>query len=694
VNPTKLRARNYRTFETLDLDLDLPVGCVAITGPNGAGKSSLINLIELALFGSRSLAEYATDDTDGDLLIEMEFEHRGETYRVRRSLTRGKSPKVDFERYVTGRAGPVSWGWEPLTEETAKATDAAISSLLGLSRETFRASSFLAQDDGAAFTEAQPRERKDILAEILGLSVWDDLLACVRRDKANVEQSVAGLTTKIELAEQQIAERPALIAERDAADALRAKEEIEHALQREKLEDALKAVAAAEESANTAEAKKFALAAMRRVASDGNERLSVFRALVAQIDGELSKLEEVEALADLMPELEERLTAAREAQASAEERERLVAERGILTNKIALVEKKPETVCDRCGQHLDTKAKERALVSLRNDLLAVDARLEEIPWEEEGEGETIRHLENRMREAMRASKKMATLEARAKQREAAIEEIEPLRQSLPGLQHEIATAAKELDDLHAPDMQALRGAVGEARHREVVLSIDVRRYEEAITRADTHLEHIAKVESEAGESIDRLAFLREELDALAMLERAFGRDGIPAMIVENAAIPQIELEANRILDELGTSFRVELRTQRALKSGDGVKEALDIMVSVPGGERLYESFSGGERTRINLALRIALARLLAHRRGAEVRVLAIDEPEFLDDAGHERLASVLRGLLDDFDRILLVSHEQALKDAFDQVIAVEKDDTERSRIASGSLSPYAEEVLS
>jgi hypothetical protein len=56
------------------------------------------------------------------------------------------------------------------------------------------------------------------------------------------------------------------------------------------------------------------------------------------------------------------------------------------------------------------------------------------------------------------------------------------------------------------------------------------------------------------------------LDLLKLAERAFSPNGIPALIVENAAIPQIETEANRILDELGTSYRVELRTQRALKT--------------------------------------------------------------------------------------------------------------------------------
>jgi exonuclease SbcC len=166
---------------------------------------------------------------------------------------------------------------------------------------------------------------------------------------------------------------------------------------------------------------------------------------------------------------------------------------------------------------------------------------------------------------------------------------------------------------------------------------------------------------------------------LRRLERAYGRDGIPALIVENAAIPAIETEANTILGELGTPYTVQLRTQRATAKGD-LREALDIVVADGTGEAAYEDFSGGERTRINLALRLALSRLLAHRRGAEVGLLVLDEPDYLDDEGMERLIGVLRRLEHDFGRVYLISHVPVLREAFDQVLQVEKVDG-RSRLA-------------
>src|SRR5437899_2831654 len=101
LNPLRITADNYRSFA--ELDLTLPTGCVAVVGENGAGKSSIVNAIDLALFGppSRNLGDFLSEDAfDAELVLELEFEHRGELYRVRRGYSpkgRGKTT-LDFEQ--------------------------------------------------------------------------------------------------------------------------------------------------------------------------------------------------------------------------------------------------------------------------------------------------------------------------------------------------------------------------------------------------------------------------------------------------------------------------------------------------------------------------------------------------------------------------------------------------------------------
>jgi len=156
------------------------------------------------------------------------------------------------------------------------------------------------------------------------------------------------------------------------------------------------------------------------------------------------------------------------------------------------------------------------------------------------------------------------------------------------------------------------------------------------------------------------------------LVTAFGRDGIPALIIEQA-IPEFELEANAILSRLtNDQTRVILDPVRNLKGG-GTRESFDIRISDDFGERPYELYSGGEAFRVDFALRIALSKLLARRTGAPLQTLVIDEGFGTQDSeGVDRLVNAIEAIRDDFSKILVISHVEAIKDAFPVTIAVTK----------------------
>lgn len=108
------------------------------------------------------------------------------------------------------------------------------------------------------------------------------------------------------------------------------------------------------------------------------------------------------------------------------------------------------------------------------------------------------------------------------------------------------------------------------------------------------------------------------------LVKAFSRDGIPALIIENA-VPELERIANDILGQMsGGKNYPKFETQKELKSRSGLAETLDIIVGDWAGERIYETYSGGEQLRIDFAIRFALAELLARRAGSKVDWLTID----------------------------------------------------------------------
>ncbi|MFC3802678.1 AAA family ATPase [Cohnella sp. GCM10012308] len=159
------------------------------------------------------------------------------------------------------------------------------------------------------------------------------------------------------------------------------------------------------------------------------------------------------------------------------------------------------------------------------------------------------------------------------------------------------------------------------------------------------------------------------------LIKAYGRDGIPALIIENA-VPQLERIANEILGQMSKGKHyVRFETQRELKTRAGLSETLDILIGDWSAERPYETFSGGEQLRIDYAIRFALAELLAQRAGSKVEWLTIDEGLGSQDAEHRALVlDAIKSVAGRFRKVLFITHIEDAQAAFDQVIRFDNSD--------------------
>ncbi len=172
--------------------------------------------------------------------------------------------------------------------------------------------------------------------------------------------------------------------------------------------------------------------------------------------------------------------------------------------------------------------------------------------------------------------------------------------------------------------------------------------------------------------------LNQQIVRYKTLERAFGKDGVPALLIEQA-LPQIEQKTNDLLERLSDgqmSIRFVTQDIYKDKKRDDLRETLDIQISDSAGARDYEMYSGGEAFRVNFAIRLALSEILAQRKGARLQTLVIDEGFGSQDAqGRQRLIEAINIVKNDFEKILIITHLDELKDAFPNRIEVEK--TER-----------------
>ncbi|MBI4928837.1 MAG: SMC family ATPase, partial [Anaerolineae bacterium] len=287
-------------------------------------------------------------------------------------------------------------------------------------------------------------------------------------------------------------------------------------------------------------------------------------------------------------------------------------------------------------------------------------------------------------DAVRASEQAGRgAELALRELESARAALEPLERQLDGLGRQIEldrvqqaqqeqeyTAASQKYATEAaalPDLNLVERELLHAQSEENRLRMDVGMVRQLVAVLDSLRERKAR-------QVKRRSDLMVTITRLKALERAFSKDGVPALLIEQA-LPDIEAHANDLLERLSAGgMSVRFATQRALKSKkEEMRETLDIIISDSFGERPYEMFSGGEAFRVNFAIRLALSRVLAHRAGARLQTLFIDEGFGSQDAeGRQRLLEAISLVQTEFERILVITHLEELKEAFPARIEVEK----------------------
>jgi exonuclease SbcC len=687
VIPTEIEVENflaYRTPGTLRLD-GVHIACLA--GPNGAGKSSLLDAITWALWGK------ARSNSPDDLMhqgarnmqVRLAFDQAGQRYQVIRQRKAGKQGVSGLSLHAWDAQ---TEAWRDLSAARLVDTQKKIEALLHLDYDTFVNSAFLMQGRADEFTKKSPAQRKQVLATILGLSNWEIFETRAKERIATTRADMQRLEGRLQEIDRELARRDEHQQSLQAAEA-------EAGLATEQL-------AAAESQWASIQQVRQELVALQRQIDDrtrritsterevleGERELSVLRtradraAMQAALGAVQAELAGFDALQVSLEELaEKQQQTGQEAARLRGANELLGPQTEPIKARAATLESATEPVCPTCGQPLTDDHRHRLLEDLRAEI--------------DGRREAYRGNQVRLRE----------LEAQVRTMEAERQALDKALRQRP----ERGQRAGELQALldHAGEAERQAAALAERilrwqadlttdRAERASLEVQVEKSEtqlraaaltpEAVDRlrlqkrlADERVggarQQLSALESFARQRIERKAELDRLANALSLYEdlrEAFGKRGVPAMIIETA-VPELEASANELLGRMTDGrMHVRIETQKEIKTGE-VREALDILISDELGTRAYELYSGGEAFRVNFAIRIALSRLLARRAGAQLRSLFIDEGFGTQDArGREHLVAAINSIQDDFDRILVITHIDELRDAFPARIEVMK----------------------
>jgi exonuclease SbcC len=170
MRPLRLGIKGFTAFrDEQEIDFESLESPFAIVGPTGSGKSSILDAMTYALYGQvdrvdeRSTREMITQGQPS-MAVDLEFEVDDERFRVTRRTPRTGATKVLVQRLVDGE-------WRQAGEGADRVKDAnrMLQRAVGLDFDGFTRSVMLPQGKFSAFMSGDPRQRREILTDLLGL---------------------------------------------------------------------------------------------------------------------------------------------------------------------------------------------------------------------------------------------------------------------------------------------------------------------------------------------------------------------------------------------------------------------------------------------------------------------------------------------------------------------------------------------
>ena len=271
-------------------------------------------------------------------------------------------------------------------------------------------------------------------------------------------------------------------------------------------------------------------------------------------------------------------------------------------------------------------------------------------------------------------KNLIELNERIREKEKELENMAMYEKKLEELKRKESELSKTLDTLR--------------KNKEMVIG-RLRGLEERIRNIKERLKEIEEKEK-------RLKLISDELNKLQLDERAynilekevFAPGALPAKLLDEY-LRILEEYANEYLRIFGQDIEIVFVYKRA----KGEQQSVDLKSYANGYERRIETFSGGERTLIGFAIRLAIGKLLTeiYSKEQRPRFLIIDEgfgP--LDENLRLEVARALNNLKEEgeYEQIIVISHQQELKNEpiFRTIIQVTKDRRNLSRVKEISMS--------
>jgi DNA repair exonuclease SbcCD ATPase subunit len=650
-----IKASNFQSYEKMNLDISKLQGgrnnfSCGIIGEyegkqnsdrsNGSGKTTIFDVVLYNLYGKgRSSSESGLINEEKDeMLTEVEYLINDQNIKITRKAFRKKTGKLVL--LVDGKD----------QSENKKETQKRIERVIGLSYDLFIATVFFMQTKQDQFTSALPSERKNYLKDLLGLEFYDKCLDSAKKEFKEKDQEKNKILAKIEHLESQI-------------------EGIEEgALLKEIVVLEKEAVISKEFSSISDKKRRF-----NELRVDIGFLESVHQENMNSLK---TKKNELSSLPDLKEiDLSELKSKSDKLRSLIGEKQQISA---VLDSKIEAhikigVSLKDSCQCPTCAQGTDNDFKKAYFPVLKKSIR---------DWREEQKEATkfikekksdLFDIDQQYKSGVKENESYSRNEANKVKLKSALKSLSEKINSLEG---QIKSSKEDFEILKSFISKA--GDSKNSRDYQVVL--------QEIAEKKASLESLKESEDSIKSKKKKLSKIQKEILILDNKKSVFGKNGATADII-GSCLDEIEDEANSLLQDIdpdGKSIRFD--TKRELKTGE-IADTLDIWIktSKSDSERLWETFSVGQKSIINFCVRFSLASYLLRKKSIWLGMVVLDEVfTSLDKFNRNGIVKVVNYLKKEFNQIFVISHTE-LKDKFESLIEVQFDaNTEKSRIKRAS----------
>jgi len=727
----RLSMSNFLSYSKQEIDFKSLTGVVFFVGKieddvsksNGSGKSAIFDAISWCLFGKSrtSSDEELIRIGEKEMYVDLEFQIDDKTYSIFRSKKIRKSQTLAFHNMTAD---------VKLTGNAVKETQEKIIEVLGIDDELYENTVFARQGMIDAFPRQNPAKRKAMLRDILKLDVYESWESEAKDLAKSYEGEYNSLQSLIEPLEQELS-----VVTLQEFDLEKKRVLINQAQDKIKRIDG--DIAAKQESFNQVKTSKQLLDRERqnhdklsddivRVNSQINyidtHQQDELDKILKEKETDIKTIEEETRIKGIIAEIEKKMKAGEESRA---QYEAMVTQSKSLENEMLRMQsmiKDYDTEIDKlrakydkfnemgdkcplCYSVINDEQKKKVESEIVTEGKSKKDQRNKLNDEYEKAKVTLKKLKDEINKVNTGFGKSREMENDKEKYDRQLLSIQVAKSRVEFVDNKISDTKShfmkqklELNfelkrknaDLEKSVelMESYKGQLKDVDKIETELhgmqeirntyDVEEKKLTEELHRMEYQLEERKRKEKELVTHKRKMEKVNQEYFTYTELAQAFGKNGIPLYIVENA-LAELQSEVMNQLSALTDgAISIEFQTQKELKSGK-TSDSMDIIVSDKSGSRDFNLYSGGEKMRIALAIRLGLSKLLSRRAGKKFEVLIIDEVSDLDTHGMNKFVELIGHVAKEYKQVFVVSHINELKDSFGRILQVVKS-REGSRI--------------